>query len=175
MKELTNSIIISDLNTIKHSINHSLIIWTIAIISLTILFIWAFKKSISDPRLIKQKNRNIILIIISFIFMLIIFIPTFSKNLFLKNAIQCSLDNNTWSIEIDTLEKLEKDTIVNLKRTNIKYYAHFSEHGKVQISRKGYENLTENQDTYIIIVKGKLGSTYVTRLIYPTNEFNYIP
>lgn len=174
MKELTNSIIISDLNTIKVSTNQSLTLGIITIISLTILFIWALKQSISNPKLIKRKTSNIITIIILFIVMIIILVPPFFKNLFLKNAIQYSLNNNFWTVEIDTLEKLEKDIIVHRRRTNIEYYAHFSEHGKVQIPQKGYENLPENQDVYIIIVKGRFGGTYATRLIYPTNEFNYM-
>ncbi len=164
MTELSNEMILSDLKIIGKSNTFFIILMAIIFIILFTILAVKFKKN---------KKERFFTIIITLLITIILGIP-FYKDLLLSNAIKYSIKNSTWNVEIDTLEKItKKETHVFFKRTYTNYYAYLKNHGKISIPKKGYDNLPEDQKTYIITVQGMFGKTYTTNLIYPTNEFNY--
>lgn len=158
MEELTNEMILSDLNVISSDNNVGIFVYILCLIAVTIL-------------LIKSKKKIPIYKII--IMYVVISIPFYIASL-KTNAIKYSLKHDSWSVKVDYIEKIEKEkTNILFTRNYTHYYAYLEKYGKVDIPKEGYDNLPENQEVYIITVKGRFGNTYVTRLIYPTNEFNY--
>lgn len=162
MVELTNDMIISDLNVIKQSYNVSVILFCIVIIVLLIFVIMRFRKN--------EKNR-VSAIVMGMIILLILGIPAY-KDFCMANAIKYSLENSLWEVEIDKIVKLEEKKVY-ARRTHTEYYVYMERNGKIKIPKDGYENLPENENAYIVIVKGRFGGNYPTRLIYHTSAFEY--
>lgn len=162
MVELTNDMIISDLNVIKQSNNMTVILLGIVIIILLVFVVKKYKKD--------EKSR-VFSIICGVIILVVLGIPTYNR-FCLASAIEYSLENSLWELEIDKIVKLEKiDIYARNKNTN--YYVYMERNGKIEVPREGYENLPENESAYIVIVKGRFGGKYPTRLIYHASAFEY--
>ena len=161
MKQLTDSMIINSLNASSPFLRIELIFFGVMFLIIGIVYFIKFKKEKTTD----GKHGIIIGIVIA---LLLFGIPVFKE--FLKyNAINYSVENNSWYVVTDTVERTKW---INDSDGDDSYYVYLNEHGKLSISRLTYFGLLKGDSVYVIIVKGRLGGTYISH-IYPADEYIY--
>ena len=162
MTQLTDSMIINSFNSSSPFLRLELILFSVMFLVLGIVYFIKFKRE----KTTSGKKGIIIGIVIA---LLLFGIPVFKG--FLKyNAINYSVENNSWYVVTDTVERTKSSTDDD---GDTSYYVYLSEHGKVSVGRSTYYNLFNGDSVYVVIVKGRFGGTYATSQIYPTDEYIY--
>ena len=162
MTQLTNEIIIKNFNTSTPFFKLALIFFGVAFLIFCIVYFIKFKRKKT-----KSEKKDILIGIV--IIFLLIGIPVF-KGLVKYNAINYSLKNNSWYVEIDTIERTKSSSDGD---GNTSYYVYLTEHGKVSVSSNIYHSISKGDSVYVVIVKGIFGLTYTTNQIYPTSKYIY--
>ena len=162
MLELTNEMILENFD------NASSLYFKLMPLFLTLIFVALF--IIYFIKFIKEKHtRRRKIIAITIIITLLICIPMF-KEIFRYNAITYSLENNSWYVETDIIEK--KDVHYKKGKNDV-YYIYLKKYGKVSTDNTTYNHFLEGSSVYVVIVKGPFGGTYATDQIYPTSLYIY--
>ena len=162
MTQLTDEMIINSFSKSSPFFRIELIIFGLVFLVMGIAYFIKFKKE----KTTKGKKGIIIGVIIV---ALLLGIPLFKA--FLKyNAINYSVENNSWYVETDTVVRRKFSTDDDGDTT---YYIYLSEYGKVSVSRGIYYDLSEGDSAYVVLVKGRFGGTYTSGQIYATDEYIY--
>lgn len=162
MTQLTDKMIINSFNTSTPFFKLELIAIGIFLLIIGIIYFFKYKKE-------KTTSRKKDIIIVIFIVFLVIGIELF-ENLLKYNAIIYSIENNSWYVETDTVERKKSSTN---DRGNTSYYVYLTNRGKVSVNMKKYYSLSKGNTVYVVIVKGRFGKTYTTSQIYSTREYTY--
>lgn len=160
--QLTSDIIINGLNKDYQSLFISVLIWGVVFLVMGIAAFINFKKDQNSSR----KKGTIIGILIVLV---LIGFPLF-KSFLTCNAIKHSLNNNSWSVETDTILRTKSSTDDD---GDTSYYAYLKKYGKLSVGRSNYYDLSSGKTVYVVVVKGVLGGTYATSPIYPTGRYTY--
>ena len=162
MTQLTDSMIINSFNSSSPFFRLELILFGVMFLIIGIVYFIKFKKE----KTTSGKKSIIIGIVIA---LLLFGIPVFKG--FLKyNAISYSVENNSWYVVTDTVERTKSSTDDD---GDTSYYVYLTEHGKVSISRNIYYDLSKGDSVYVVIAKGRFGGTYATSQIYTTDKYIY--
>jgi len=162
MTQLTDSMIINSFNSSSPFLKLELILFSVMFLVLGVVYFIKFKREKTT-----SGKKSIIIGIVIVLFLL--GIPVFKG--FLKyNAINYSVQNNSWYVVTDTVERTKSSTDDD---GDTSYYVYLSEHGKVSVGRRTYYDLFNCDSVYVVIVKGRFGGTYATSQIYPTDEYIY--
>jgi len=159
--QLTDEMIINSLNKSSPFFRIELIVFGLMLLVMCVAYFIKFKKE-------KTTRGKKGIIIGSVIALVLVGIPVFKG--FLKyNAINYSIENNSWYVVTDIVERRKMST----DDGDTTYYIYLFEHGKVSVSRNTYYDLSEGKSAYVVLVKGRFGGTYTTGQIYATDEYIY--
>lgn len=161
MTQLTNEMIIQDLNENCSFMKFVLIFLGLLILLFVTVSFFKLKKS--------GKEKKIILML--FMFAFLIGIPVI-KCYPQYSSIQYSIKNNCFEIVTDT--------IVSKKHTSKSgYYVYLTNNGVIHVDNNTYYDCSEGESVYVVITKDKFGKKYLTgeiysTIIYSTRKYQYV-
>ena len=167
MRQLTNEMIIEQLNSIVN--DYTILIVFFAVMALAtgiVVYIFGIKKA----QVPKRKECTVIMLLFPMAVVVMIFMA-----FPITNAIQYSLQNNCFEIEVDTIVRKEYSKKYRKESDGDKQYTvYLRNNDSHRVSEKKFDNLNVGDSVYTIIVKNKSGKRYCVGEIFPTKQYQYL-